>query len=97
MNSFDRAQRAYDRMQPDDNDLGYKECPECEGFGKVPVKELTIWQRFKQRVFGTEYYVDCERCSTSGEVERTMDDVADDRAAHADYLRDCELDRRMGL
>lgn len=72
------------------DDMPLKECPDCEGGGKV----------IDDGAPGA-VAVTCKKCKGEGEVEMTYEEAAEQRAdalaEKADRQRDDDIDRRMGL
>lgn len=67
-----------------------KECPECEGSGKVMDDGAP-----------DAVPVTCAKCKGEGEIEKSYEEMAEEaadaRAEKADRQRDDDIDRRMGL
>jgi hypothetical protein len=96
MNSFDRAQRQYDNMTPDNGCDHEKDCPTCDTAGEILHPEPTLWMKVKA-FFGIETFILCPECDGHGFVPMTQDDIWDRAAEKADRLRDEEIDRKMGI
>jgi hypothetical protein len=87
--SFNRAQRAYDKMEPPAGDE-YDECPFCEGTGytsysnccNAVVINSDICSKCKEHCD----YDECDRCFGKGELNMTAYLAAEKRQAYENWL-----------
>ena len=79
-------------MDPNEEDYGYKVCPDCKGEGLIKDQDFCDSER-EEGIPCTGLRCNkctdaCKECGTTGEVVRTWEDVMDEK----DYRDELDMD-----